>query len=98
FGDLLTVTVDRGIDDKWWGAAPVEAAPDDEPGDSPSDRAAAADLVAAGIDTDDLFTLFTDPELQPQPDAPSHDAGAPKARHQRRTGRPRQASRRRGQE
>lgn len=98
FGDLLTVTVDRGIDDKWWGAAPVEAAPDDEPGDSPSDRAAAADLAAAGIDTDDLFTLFTDPELQPQPDAPSHGAGDPKAKHQRRTGRPRQASRRRGQE
>ena len=65
FGALETVTVGRGIDDRWWGPAPADATPDEDP--SPADGAlAAAELAAADIDTDDLLALLTDASTEPE--------------------------------
>lgn len=67
FGDLATVTVPRGIDDKWWGSAPVEVATDDdERGDPKQELEARAELAAVGIDADDLLSLSeSDETVQP---------------------------------
>ncbi|MEV8547762.1 hypothetical protein [Streptomyces sp. NPDC051572] len=35
FGELATMTVDRGIDDRWWGPAPSGAVPEDDQDASP---------------------------------------------------------------
>jgi hypothetical protein len=62
FGALATVTVDRGIDDRWWGPAPAEAIHDEELEHSQAaDALAVAQLAAADIDTDDLIALVTGP-------------------------------------
>jgi hypothetical protein len=68
FGALETVTVGRGIDDRWWGSAPSDAVPDEDQDLSPADGAlAAAELAAADIDTDDLLALLTDASTEPRP-------------------------------
>jgi hypothetical protein len=83
FGALETVTVGRGIDDRWWGPAPVDAASDDDQGLSLADSAvAAAELAAADIDTDDLLALLTDATTDPEP-APGRQS--PKRRRTRHT-------------
>jgi hypothetical protein len=87
-GALETVTVGRGIDDRWWGPAPADAAPDEDREQSPAaDALAAAELAAADIDTDDLATLLTDTGTEPEPAA---------ARKTPPSRRPRRPSRRRG--
>lgn len=60
FGDLLTVQVERGIDDRWWGPAPA-AGGDELQEQAERDQAAlTAELAAAGIDTEDLMSLLED--------------------------------------
>lgn len=85
FGALETVTVGRGIDDHWWGPAPVDATPDEDEDHSPADVAlAAAELAAADIDTEDLLALFTDASTEPEP---TTDHQSPKRRSRRSAGR-----------
>ena len=79
FGALETVTVGRGIDDRWWGPAPVDLAAEEE-GHEQSRAAAAlaaAELAAADIDTDDLAALLTG----------TSDGSEPVANRQSRSGR-----------
>lgn len=58
FADLLTVQVERGIDDKRWGPAPVAD------GDELQERAlrekdaVTAELASVGVDTEDLMLLL----------------------------------------
>jgi hypothetical protein len=61
FGDLATMTVDRGIDDRWWGPTPSEAAPEDDQ-DSAAEVQESLDAVLAVADTDtqDLLSLLQD--------------------------------------
>jgi hypothetical protein len=69
FGPLETVTVDRGVDDRWWGPVPTEALPEEEPEESSGEEALAmARLATEDIDTDDLLTLVADPESEPKPE------------------------------
>lgn len=59
FGGLATFEVDRGIDDRLWGPAPVQ--PRDDVADDAADRAdVEAALAAAGFETADLFALDDD--------------------------------------
>jgi Domain of unknown function (DUF4365) len=63
FGPLATVTVDRGIDDSWWGPAPVELTQDEEPDQAQTEEAVATALLSeADIDTDDLAAIVTGPD------------------------------------
>ena len=59
FGELATMTVDRGIDDRWWGPAPTGAAPEDEQEPSAAGQES-LDAVLAVADTDaqDLRSLL----------------------------------------
>jgi hypothetical protein len=76
FGSLETVTVDRGIDDRFWGPAPTEALPEDEQDDSRGeDVAAMARLATEDIDTDDLLALIADPDATGQPDTGTQARG-----------------------
>ncbi|MST32862.1 DUF4365 domain-containing protein [Acidimicrobiaceae bacterium USS-CC1] len=65
FGDLATVTVDRGIDDRWWGPAPAEATIEDERDLQPT-ASVDASLIAAGVDADELTLLLTGEDRPPQ--------------------------------
>ena len=79
FGALETVTVGRGIDDRWWGPAPADLAAEEE-GHEQSRAAAAlaaAELAAADIDTDDLAAVLTG----------TSDGSEPVANWQSRSGR-----------
>jgi len=77
FGPLATVSVGRGIDDRWWGPTPVEVAPDEEPDRVQSEEAlATAVLSAADIDTDDLAAIVTGPDAK-SPAASSTQRGQP---------------------
>ncbi|MGN9821838.1 DUF4365 domain-containing protein [Streptomyces sp. SD11] len=61
FGELATMTVERGIDDRWWGPMPSGAAPDDD--QDPSARGQEnldAVLAVADADTQDLLSLLQD--------------------------------------
>ena len=63
FGPLATVIVGRGIDDRWWGPAPVEVTLDEEPDQAQAEEGlATAALTAADIDTDDLAAIVTGSE------------------------------------
>ena len=63
FGPLATVTVDRGIDDRWWGPAPVELTPDEEPDQAEAEEVVATALLSeADIDTEDLAAIVTGPD------------------------------------
>jgi hypothetical protein len=63
FGPLAVVAVDRGIDDRWWGPAPVELTPDEEPDQAQAEEAVATALLSeADIDTDDLAAIVTGPD------------------------------------
>jgi Domain of unknown function (DUF4365) len=72
FGPLATVTVDRGIDDRWWGPAPVELTPDEEPDQAEAEEAVATALLSeADIDTEDLAAIVTGPDANsPAPARP----------------------------
>jgi hypothetical protein len=64
FGPLETVTVGRGIDDRWWGPAPSDATANEEHDVSAAREAlAAAELAYADIDTDELLVLITDADV-----------------------------------
>lgn len=90
FADLLTVQVERGIDDKRWGPAPAAD------GDELQERAlrekdaVTAELTSVGVDTEDLMLLLdgSDEDSSAEPDA-DHRVGARrsgsgrKARHAR---------------
>lgn len=66
FGPLETVTVDRGIDDRWWGPVPVEAMQEEDQDQPPGEEAAAmARLATEDVDTEDLLKLVTDSENEP---------------------------------
>jgi hypothetical protein len=70
FGALATMTVGRGIDDRWWGPAPAAAPSEEDQEHSPAAGAlAAAELAAADIDTDDLIALLTGTSTEPAPPA-----------------------------
>ena len=61
-GAPVCVPVARGIDERWWGAAPAGAMLDDEPGDgSDATSDANAAITAADVDPDDLFSLLEEP-------------------------------------
>jgi Domain of unknown function (DUF4365) len=78
FGSLLTFSVDRGIDEAWWGPAPAPNTDEDAP-----DAAPGADVDAvlrlAGVAQADLLSLLQDEEPDP-PDTP----GRPSAPARRR--------------
>ncbi|GAA2271755.1 hypothetical protein GCM10010415_43090 [Streptomyces atrovirens] len=59
FGELATMTVDRGIDDRWWGPAPSGVAPEDdqEPSSAGQENLDTV-LAAADADTQDLLRLL----------------------------------------
>jgi Domain of unknown function (DUF4365) len=87
FGPLATVTVGRGIDDRWWGPAPVELTPDEEPDHAQAEEAAATALLsAADIDTDDLAAIVTDPDAVSAVSAPTQRRSRPR-QNQRKQGR-----------
>lgn len=89
FGNLLTVQVERGIDDKRWGPAP------EADGDELQERAlrekdaVTAELASVGVDTEDLMLLLDGPDedMSAEPGA-DHQNGAGscgirgKARHE----------------
>ncbi len=79
FGALETVTVGRGIDDRWWGPAPTDLAAEEEDHEQSRTAAAvtAAELAAADIDTEDLAALLTG----------TSDGSGPVANRQSRSGR-----------
>ena len=84
FGPLETVTVEAGIDDRWWGPAPTDVRADEEAdGDQESNSSVMARLTAADVDTDDLLTLFVEPEPQSTP----RGSRGPSQRRRPRTGR-----------
>lgn len=56
FGDLETVTVDTGIDDRYWGPAPTSAEPESE-GPEPDDAIAETDDPEAE-EVEELLALF----------------------------------------
>lgn len=83
FGDLATVTVERGIDDRWWGPAPSSAASEDDQdlsavGQESLDSA----LAAADASTKDLLLLLQDDEAAP-PDRRSSGSKPRSARGRR---------------
>jgi len=87
FGPLETVTVHSGIDDNWWGPAPIAAMTPEEPrSQAAADAAAAADLVTHDIDTDDLFALITHAEPGPEREAPQSSRSGGRRPAQRRQG------------
>lgn len=96
-GTLATVTVDRGIDDRWWGPVPADAVPDEDHDHPQADDAhAAAALAAADIDTGDLLALITEADIEPEPAAgPRQPTEAPR---QHRANRPPGRRGSRGQE
>lgn len=61
-GAPVCLPVARGIDERWWGAAPAGAMLDEEPGDG-SDASSDGDaaIAEADVDTDDLFSLLDQP-------------------------------------
>jgi hypothetical protein len=79
-GELATVTVDRGIDDRWWGPAPADVVPDEDHDHQRADDAhAAAALAAANIDTGDLLALITEDGIEPEPaTGPAEPGRAPR--------------------
>jgi hypothetical protein len=68
FGDLETFEVDRGIEDRLWGPAPVQPRDDDDTDEHLDQAEVQATLAAVGIETDDLFALDDDGT---EPDEPS---------------------------
>lgn len=72
FGELATMTVERGIDDLLWGPAPSGAAPEDDQDPSAGGQESLdAVLAVADADTQDLLSLLQDGES---------DEGAPRRR------------------
>ncbi len=59
FGSLLTFPVDRGIDEAWWGPAPLASA-DEEPAEADTDADVDEVLHQADVDQDDLRLLLED--------------------------------------
>ncbi|MFC0437403.1 hypothetical protein [Kutzneria buriramensis] len=61
FGELETLTVDAGIDDRYWGPAPVgsESGPDDP---EPDEAAPESDDDEASQEVFELLALFGDDE------------------------------------
>ena len=81
FGALETVTVGRGIDDRWWGPAPADPAAEEDHELSRAESAlATAELAAADIDTDDLAALLTGTSAESEPAAsPQSRSGGARA-------------------
>jgi hypothetical protein len=87
FGPLATLTVGRGIEDHWWGPAPVEVTPDEERDEAQAEEAVAtAALTAADIDTDDLAAIVTGPGAN-SPAPPRPPRRSPQRRIQGKAGR-----------
>lgn len=86
FGSLLTFPVDRGIDEAWWGPAPLASA-DEDTTDAVRDADADAVLRQAGVGQADLLSLLDDEEAPAQPGAPSR--ASPRARRRAPTKSPR---------
>lgn len=80
FGPLATMTVDRGIDDRWWGPAPVELTPDEDPDQAEAEKAVATALLSdADIDTDDLAAIVTGPDAKASPPGPPRRSRQPRS-------------------
>jgi hypothetical protein len=90
FADLLTVQVERGIDDKRWGPAPAADGDELQERALREKAAVTAELASVGVDTEDLMLLLdgSDEDSSAEPDA-DHRAGTRrsgsgrKARHAR---------------
>jgi hypothetical protein len=76
FGELETLTVDAGIDDRYWGPAPVASEPEpDDP--EPDDAAPESDDDEASHEVAELLTLFANDEgLYDDASGIDHEAGA----------------------
>lgn len=96
FGELEAFDVERGIEDRLWGPAPVQVR--DEDADDPTDGAEVeAALAVAGIETADLFALDDDgADLDEPPASGSVDAPPKPRRRPRAAARPKPAGRRGG--
>lgn len=66
-GAPVSLPVARGIDERWWGAAPISAMLDDEQGDGADDGSDGdAAIAEVDVDTADLFSLLDEPKpLEP---------------------------------
>lgn len=94
FGELKAFEVERGIEDKLWGPAPVQVG-DDEPDDTTNQAEVDASLTAVGIEAADLFALDDDsPDEPPGSETPAKPA--PPRRRARLTSAPRRTGRRGG--
>jgi hypothetical protein len=65
FAGLLTVQVERGIDDKRWGPAPAADGDDLQERALREKDAVTAELTSVGIDTEDLMLLLDDSDEDP---------------------------------
>jgi len=90
FADLLTVQVERGIDEKRWGPTPATGGDELQECALREKDAVTSELASAGIDTQDLLLLLDDPEEDPaaEPGAGDragtrHPGPGRKARHAR---------------
>jgi hypothetical protein len=72
FADLLTVQVERGIDDKRWGPTPVADGDELQEHALREKDAVTAELASVGVDTEDLM-LFLDGSDEEPPTEPDAD-------------------------
>jgi hypothetical protein len=90
FADLLTVQVERGIDDKRWGPTPAADGDELQERALREEDAVTAELASVGVDTEDLMLFLdgSDEELPTEPgaDDPANtrrSGSGRKARHAR---------------
>lgn len=98
FGDLKTFDVDRGIEDRLWGPAPIQHRDDDADDTAENSRVEAA-LAAMGIETGDLFAFDDDGPDVEEPSTTTDGSTAPAKplpRNRRGTATTRAAGRRKG--
>lgn len=91
FGELKAFEVERGIEDKLWGPAPVQVR-DDEPDDTTDHAEVDAALTAVGIEAADLLALDDDSPDEP----PGNETPAAPRHRARQTSAPRRPGRREG--
>jgi Domain of unknown function (DUF4365) len=77
FGDLESFDVERGIEDRLWGPAPIQHR-DDDIDDTTDNAQVEAALVAMGIETADLFALDDGPDLDEPATTTDGGKAAPK--------------------
>lgn len=88
FGELATLEVDRGIEDRLWGRAPLQISEED--GENRANQAEnEAELAAAGIEQEDLFALLAEDYAdQDEPVTPPRTQSHRRRRNPDKTDRP----------